>query len=288
MYSTRILRDADRSLLDAFLSRHADSSMLIRGNLELQGVEDRGERFQGPYAGAFDAAGALRAAAVHFQRGNVCAAADDEPALDAALRATAAASGRRVEGLIGPRWIVERAQSVLGLEGRQVQLAADEGLYTLDVAELRVPALLTTPGVELRALRPEDRALMIDWHCAYQVETLGDTDGPELRQQEERYFERLLSIGERCLLTVDGVPVATSGFNARTRDARQVGGVFTPRPYRSRGYARATVAGMLLDAQKLGATRGVLFTGDHNLPAITAYRALGFQRVGDWKLTLFR
>src|SRR5262245_44156866 len=121
MYSVRILSEADQPVLDAFLLRHADEAMLLRGNLKLAGVEDRGERFQGPYAGAFDAAGALRAVAVHYWRGTLCAVADEPEALDPALRATVARSARVVTGFVSPRWIVTRARRVLGFEQTPVQ-----------------------------------------------------------------------------------------------------------------------------------------------------------------------
>jgi predicted GNAT family acetyltransferase len=67
----------------------------------------------------------------------------------------------------------------------------------------------------------------------------------------------------------------------------QVGGVWTPPARRGRGYARAAVAGSLLDARARGVTRGVLFTAQENRPAQRAYEALGFQVVGDYGLLGF-
>jgi len=288
MYATRILNDQDRPELDAFLLRHADSSMILRGNLQLAGVVDRGHRFQGPYAGAFDGAGVLRAVAAHYQLGNLFAAADDEPALDAAVQAAVAASLRPVKGLIGLRALVRRARSVLGLEAAPVQIETDEGLYGVDLATLRVPALLSDPSVELRALRPDDRELVVGWLRAYEIETLHAEDSEELGAQVQRRFEAKLADGLRCLLTHRGVACATTGFNAILPDRVQVGGVFTPPAARRRGYARAVVAGSLLDARERGVARAILFTQETNLAAITAYRALGFERIGDFNLTLFR
>ena len=288
MYATRILNDQDRPELDAFLLRHADTSMILRGNLHVAGVVDRGQRFQGPYAGAFDGAGELRAVAAHYRNGNLFAAADDEPALDAAVQATVSASGRRVKGLIGVRALVRRARSLLGLEATPVQIATDEGLYGVDLATLRVPALLSDPSVELRALRPDDREVMVGWFRAYELETLHTEDSPEVTAQAERRFDDYLEDGLRCLLTHRGVPCATSGFNSLLPERVQVGGVFTPPEARRRGYARAVVAGTLLDARERGVARAILFTQETNLPAIAAYRALGFERIGDFNLTLFR
>jgi predicted GNAT family acetyltransferase len=86
------------------------------------------------------------------------------------------------------------------------------------------------------------------------------------------------------VLEVDGAPVAYRQFNATLPEVVQVGGVWTPPSLRSRGYARAVVAGSLLAARAEGARRGVLFTGEENVAAQRAYAAIGFRRVGDWGL----
>jgi predicted GNAT family acetyltransferase len=67
----------------------------------------------------------------------------------------------------------------------------------------------------------------------------------------------------------------------------QIGGVWTPPPLRSQGFARAAVAGALLAARARGVPRSVLFTEEDNHPAKAAYRALGYQRVGDYGMVMF-
>jgi predicted GNAT family acetyltransferase len=288
MYATRILKETDLPELEAFLLRHSDGAMIMRGNLLLAGVEDQGQRFQGPYAAAYDASGGLRAVAVHYQVANTLfAAADDEPALDAAVFAVVAESRRPVKGIIGLRPIVQRLRQVLGMQAATTQLAQDEGLYALDLATLRVPALLGDARIDRRVPTENDRALLVDWYRTYEIAGLGAKDSPDLTASVVRRFEWMLADGLRCLLTVDGVPCASTGFNARLPDCVQIGGVFTPADKRCRGYARAVVAGTLLDAREQGVKRAILFTGEHNKPAITAYRALGFQRIGDFNITLF-
>ena len=63
--------------------------------------------------------------------------------------------------------------------------------------------------------------------------------------------------------------------------------MFTPPELRGRGYARAAVAGSLLDARSAGARRSTLFTNLENVAAIRAYEALGYERIGDYGLILF-
>jgi predicted GNAT family acetyltransferase len=68
-------------------------------------------------------------------------------------------------------------------------------------------------------------------------------------------------------------------------DAVQVGGVFTPQALRGRGYARAVVAGSLLEARGAGAARAILFTPRPD--AVAAYRAVGFEQIGRYAVVLF-
>jgi len=61
-----------------------------------------------------------------------------------------------------------------------------------------------------------------------------------------------------------------------------VGGVWTPKALRGRGYARCAVAGSLLLARAEGARRAILFTNTGQ--AARAYEALGFTRIGEYGL----
>jgi predicted GNAT family acetyltransferase len=94
--------------------------------------------------------------------------------------------------------------------------------------------------------------------------------------------------GWTWLLEDRGQPVATSSFNTAIAEAVQIGGVWTPPELRRRGYGRAVVAASLGSARAGGATAAILFTGVDNLPAQRAYQALGFSRIGDYRLLLLR
>jgi uncharacterized protein len=110
----------------------------------------------------------------------------------------------------------------------------------------------------------------------------GLEDTPELRAEKARRAAAVVERGEAFLLEAEGCPVSLCTHAARAAGAVQVGGVWTPPELRGRGHARAVVAGALLAARSAGARRGVLFPGDHNVPALRAYRALGFRPVGDY------
>ncbi len=79
------------------------------------------------------------------------------------------------------------------------------------------------------------------------------------------------------MLERGGEPVAYAAYNAALPTCVQIGGVWTPPLLRSRGYARAAVAGALLAARERGVPRSVLFTEEDNHPAKAAYRALGYR-----------
>ena len=73
-----------------------------------------------------------------------------------------------------------------------------------------------------------------------------------------------------------------SGFNARTSDTVQLGGIYTPPELRGRGYARAAIARQLQTERERGVGRAVLFTDDDNPNSTRCYAALGFRRLADW------
>ena len=108
--------------------------------------------------------------------------------------------------------------------------------------------------------------------------------GPDLRARSGVSIELLHADGSDFVLEDRGELVSYCCYNARIAEAVQIGGVWTPPPLRSRGYARAVVAGALLAARAQGASRAILFTPESNLPAQHAYLPLGFTEVGDYGL----
>jgi predicted GNAT family acetyltransferase len=134
-----------------------------------------------------------------------------------------------------------------------------------------------------------DLDLLTEWRTAFSVEGLGSEDGPALRAQSRGEIE--WSVGEKRSFVLqgrDGRAVSCASYNARTEDAVQLGGVFTPPSLRRHGHARAVACGALLAARNDGVRLGLLFTGRENEPAKAAYRAIGFKLVGDYGLLLFK
>lgn len=284
MIEVRKLVLGDEEELERFLSGRVDTTMFLRGNVRAVGLLDGPERYQGSYAAAFDGEHMLGAAA-HYWNGNVVV--DAPRALGEVVACAVAASGRSVRGILGPWSQVVEARAGLGLASAPTQLDSQEQLYAVDLASLRVPSALAEGRVRCRPPHDDELDLATDWAIAYGIETLQESEGPDQRASSRSRIETAQREGRQWVLEADGRPVAYTAFNAVLPDCVQVGGVFTPPALRGRSYARCAVAGSLIAARERGVRRSVLFTQSDNDAARSAYRALGYQQVGDYGLVLF-
>jgi GNAT superfamily N-acetyltransferase len=277
-----LLTAGDEAELERFLVAHADSSMFLRANSRNAGLVDRGEPLQGTYVAARES-GDIVAVAASCWNGMVIvqgrADAVGEVAREAVVR-----SSRAVKGFSGPFAQVVAARAALGLARRPATLDTREDLFALELDGLRVPPPLVDGRWICRRPIAEDSATLVRWGRAYEVESLGAA--PDSDDDDEPEHDFVPPESQRVLVA-DGTLAATSRFNAELPDCVQIGGVYTPPALRGRGYARAVVAGSLVDARARGVTRSLLFTAHDNIAARTAYLALGYQIVGDYGLVLF-
>ncbi|HZI66667.1 MAG TPA: GNAT family N-acetyltransferase [Thermoanaerobaculia bacterium] len=286
-WELKTLSRGDEAKLEEFLAPRASDSMFLRSNARAAGLVDRGNPFEGTYVAAIED-GAVTAVAAHFWNGMLILQAPAPETLEPVARAAVARSGRELKGLTGPWAQVEATRRALGLAGREASLDSREELFSVDLADLRVPSPLSSGRVECRPPRGEELELAARWRMAFSVEALGRPDGEEALAAARSDIARLRDLGSQWILLDEGRPVAYSAFNARLPDVVQIGGVWTPPELRGRGYARAVVAGSLLEARRGGAARAILFTGVENVAASRAYEALGFRVVGDYGLVIFR
>ena len=159
--------------------------------------------------------------------------------------------------------------------------------FALDLSDLIVPG---GPG-QARIAAADDLPVLADWRWRYEVEVLGaaDTAGTRAGAQERavRMVEERAAV-ERMLAAVleeHGALLSMTVFNARMPGAVQVGGVYTPPARRGRGHARRVVAQHLAMARDEGTGRAILFAASD--AAASAYRAIGFVRIGDYRLIDF-
>ena len=165
-------------------------------------------------------------------------------------------------------------------------LNASEGLYQLSLDRVQMPE--SPDRARARPASPRDLDTIIDWGVDYEREALGREVTMELRDELVDFYTARVEEESIWVLERGDTLVAMTSFNAQTPTAVQVGGVWTPPELRGRGYARSLVAAHLAHARDHGAGTGILFTQDDNHAAIRAYLAIGFERIGDWRLALPR
>jgi RimJ/RimL family protein N-acetyltransferase len=257
--------------------------MFLRSNARAAGLVDRGERLQGTYAATI-VEGAIVAVAAHAWSGLVLLQAPTEDLADVVRLATQR-SRRAVRGFAGPWSQVVAARRTLELHDRAATLESCEDLFELELSGLAIPE---APGTTARRATANDLELLTDWRHDYMVEALHAAPGQSLRATSRDEMRRMIDDRSGFVLeSADGTRVAYSGFNARLPDVVQIGGVFTPREQRGRGYARAIVAASLVEARREGVARALLFTDRLNIAARRAYVALGFEPIGDYGLLMF-
>jgi RimJ/RimL family protein N-acetyltransferase len=279
----RILKPGDEAALEAFLLSCVESSMFLIGNMRTSGLIDHGQAYAGTYAAAFEDERVIGVVA-HYWNQNLVFQAPVH--LDSLWRAAVQASQRPIGGLIGPNDQVNAAKEALEIAESTVRLDEIEKLYSLRLEDLLVPDGLSSGRISGRRIEPRDLELIAKWAVAYSIETLGEKDSPQLWEKCRTSAERSLGEGRTWVLEDCGEPVACSSFNTAIKEAVQVGGVWTPPELRRRGYGRSVVAVSLLDARLEGVEKGFLFTGESNIAAQKAYTALGFRRIGDYRLML--
>jgi uncharacterized protein len=281
----RILESGDESVLEAFLLPYTESSMFLIGNMRASGLIDNGQAYTGTYAAAFEDERIIGVVA-HYWNQNLIFQAPVH--LDLLWRAAVEASQRQVAGLIGPNDQVSAVKEVLQIHELKIQFDVLENLYSLSLKDLHIPDDLSSGKLRGRRIAPHDLELLTEWGVAYSIEALGDEDTPQLWKACRISAERSLNERRTWLLEDSGKPVACSSFNTAIKEAVQVGGVWTPPKLRRCGYGRSVVAASLLDARCEGAEKGILFTGESNLAAQKAYTALGFKKIGNYRLMRLR
>lgn len=281
----RRLDQGDEAMVESFLGQHSDSSVMLLSNLRRSGLIDGDSPQQGLWFGAFEEN--LLVGLTSFC-GNGMLLPQAPRRLDELVRVTIAASARRMEGVVGLAAQAWRVGEVLGLAAHQresIMLDSHEILYALDLQTLEMPAQLLSGRVHARPVEPRDMPVLTGWI----IDSNAETYKRRLRPSEiATNLERMAGqVENRWVLEQDNRLLATTGFGAGTAQVVQVAGVYTPPNLRSNGYGRCVVAASLAAARERGVKRCVLFTAVENTPAQRAYEAIGFVRIGEFRLLIF-
>lgn len=143
----------------------------------------------------------------------------------------------------------------------------------IHATERVAPDLPPASGV-LRRATPADRDLAVRWFTDFAREAL-----PDQPSEAEAAADRHL----RCntlFFWCDDAPVALCGHAGRTANGARVGPVFTPKPFRGRGYGTAAVAEL---TRRLLAEGGYcsLYTDLANPTSNSIYRRIGYRPLCD-------
>lgn len=279
----RPIEESDFSQVQAYFALRGDTTMVLQSNLAEAGLRDRGQVKQGTYVGGF-LNGKVVSLAAHYWNGRVAFDAVGQGALPPALielaRLCLTLSGRGLLGFMGPDDALDGIRGAFWPHTGLPVLDTHEVLYALDLDQLKAPKSLSTREVAVRMPRAADREIIVDFRMQYLIEIAGFEPGPGLQESAQQFVD--LANGRQWLLESQGQIVAYCAFVAAVSRRIQVGGVFTPPAFRSRGFARSVVAGALRAAADNGTRRAVLFTDSGNTPARRAYESLGFCEIGGY------
>ena len=261
------------------------SSLFLINNLRISGLDYVDEPFHGTYVGAF-VDEKLCAVIAQFWNGVLIPQAPVH--LQALLELLLKSSETSPKGFVGPLDQVTALIDHLELVEFDFQVDGPEKLYQCDLAKLIVPSQLGAGNVIGRLALPVDSELMSQWRVEYSIEALNEIETPELIRDSQSSIENLIQEKRLWLLEHGEQPVACSAFNASIDEAVQIGGVYTPPEFRGKGYGRSVVAHSLAKAREMGVSQSILFTEEDNIPAQKAYEAIGFEQIGQFRLSMLK
>ncbi|MEM6496125.1 MAG: GNAT family N-acetyltransferase [Pseudomonadota bacterium] len=282
----RKLNNDDRAEMEAFLAKHAESSMFLLSNSRRSGFAYDDKPFHADYYAAITQHGAINGVLAHCWNGNIILQAPEPDALKDIIDVLRSEATRTVAGLLGPGSQATPAITMLGLDDAAYNINVNDGLFAVDLNKMVHPAGLADP--ELKIVRAADcePALIGRWLKGFEVEALGKDDDEALDNAIASRTANLEKWPDLWVMELSETPVAMSGFSARLTDMVQVGAVWTPPEFRGRHYARTIVAATLQRAKAEGVERAVLFA--NNAAAIRSYEAIGFQRIDNYQIAMLK
>lgn len=271
----------DIPALSKFLRQHSDPSMFLRSNLQDFGLGNTVDPFAMRYF-LYETAGQIAGV------GAICNNTMVMVQAPFGLPEIASHIGKilgpipKPMGMLGDAGQVEQLRALLGLSNTSGTLDDVEPLFKLDLEDLIIPDI--TKQV-LAAPQPDDMDILHQWSHEYSIEALKRSNTEKTKTEAYQDADNRTKLDKLRILFDDGKPVAQTAFNAVLPDMVQVGGVYTPPTLRGRGYARRAVALHLAEARANGVKKAILFSA--NDYASAAYRAVGFQQIGEFTLVIF-
>lgn len=281
----RLLTNDDLETLDAYLEPHTPFAFFIRSNAQKGGLDYQGQPFQAEVFGAFDG-DELCGLLSHTWISSLQVFVTDHAAigpLAEAWRSHHQIKPRKVEVILGPEETVQAFRGALNIDAHDLREGGrDEWLFRIDLGDMRLPSQIHDPAYIVRRATPEDGAILIPWRYDFYLEALGDPGGEDARRRAEANINGMIHEKNVFVLEHLGQIVSFCGCGGYLPEWRGIGPVWTPVSLRGKGYARIVTAGALNIVKAGGVQHAVLFS--ENPQAIRLYEALGFRKIGGWKL----
>ena len=139
------------------------------------------------------------------------------------------------------------------------------------------------PGISVTLASPGDTELIQHWNYRFAV------DCGLLGEGSEEPADATVRRGGQYFLGKDaaGEPVSMAAITRETPKSACLSYVYTPEPFRGRGYASAVVAEVSQFALKSGKSYCTLFTDRKNPTSNKIYRALGYRPIGEFREIVF-
>jgi len=187
-------------------------------------------------------------------------------------------SGSEVSGVVAPNPLSESfAQRWSRISGNTVTIGMRQRLYRL-IGVRQVPV----PDGELRRALNTDLDVVSRWMAAFTAEALQE----EVPDRARRAAKERIDQGE-IYLWEDTEPRSMAASTRPTRGGIAINAVYTPPPWRRRGFATACVARLSEHLLNTGYSFCVLFTDLANLTSNSIYTRIGYEPVCDFTLYRF-
>jgi predicted GNAT family acetyltransferase len=241
-------------------------------------LRDRPEVYPEFHLWVVEGAGGPVAAALITPPHNLVLADAVAPEAVALLAGAVHDSGLPIPGVVGNRPTVDRFNEIWAARaGVTPRLRMAQGVFAL-AAVRPVPS---APGAA-RAVRPEDRRLVLEWMEAFSAEALPEE--PFDRERTARGVDQRIANMEATAAGIwlwqDGEQaVALVAYGSPTPGGIRLGPVYTPPERRRRGYATSLVAEVSARLLESGFRRCYLFTDLANPTSNAIYRRIGYEQV---------
>lgn len=275
-YTVEQVSEATQEEMVQFLLRHEDFALFLLGNYEAYGIRQTDAPNSGNFMIIRDSKN-ITCVICHCKRGSLLIAAD---VVNHSLFEEIIAHCPSFNGLLGEWNICAKFWDYLKKKGfiKKETFTSKEILYSADLTEMK-----GEPERKVRLLKLDDYAEWIPLRKAYldELKLPQDLSEEQIWEQYRWRTEKQYAWG----LFSEGKLVSMAELNAKAFDLGQLGGVYTPPPYRRRGFSRTLVRQMMHECRKIhGMRKMVIFTDEENTSARRVYESLNVKPMGYFAL----